>query len=238
MHPRGQGAVDHRHSRQARALYERRAVPPLHPHRLVAAGRHLYISDGYGNSRVHKYSPDGKLRGCRGASPAPIPASSTSPTTSAATRTAGSMSPTAKTTASRCSTATANTRRNGTTCIAPPGLYMESGTKTPRFYVGEIGPDMAVNIDLPNCGPRVSIYTHKGELLARLGHAHAGLDSGQFISPHGHRGRFARRHLCRRGVVHQLGPPRPRQGRAIARPASAACKSWRRWLEKTGFPLS
>jgi hypothetical protein len=44
---------------------------------------------------------------------------------------------------------------------------------------------MAVNIDLPNCGPRVSIYTNKGELLARLGHAHAGLNPGQFISPHG-----------------------------------------------------
>jgi hypothetical protein len=44
---------------------------------------------------------------------------------------------------------------------------------------------MAVNIDLPNCGPRVSIYTGKGELLARLGHAHAGLEPGQFISPHG-----------------------------------------------------
>ena len=45
------------------------------------------------------------------------------------------------------------------------GLYMETGTQTPRFYVGEIGPDMAVNIDMPDCGPRVSIYTHKGELL-------------------------------------------------------------------------
>jgi hypothetical protein len=67
----------------------------------------------------------------------------------------------------------------------PSGLYMESGTKTPRFFVGEIGPDMAVNIELPNCGPRVSIYTSKGELLARLGHPHAGLDPGQFISPHG-----------------------------------------------------
>jgi hypothetical protein len=62
---------------------------------------------------------------------------------------------------------------------------MESGTKAPRFFIGEIGPDMAVNIDLPNCGPRVSIYTNKGELLARLGDAHAGLDPGQFISPHG-----------------------------------------------------
>jgi hypothetical protein len=62
---------------------------------------------------------------------------------------------------------------------------METGTSHPRFYVGEIGPDMAVNIDLPGCGPRVSIYTHDGKLLARLGHEHAGLATGQFISPHG-----------------------------------------------------
>jgi hypothetical protein len=67
----------------------------------------------------------------------------------------------------------------------PSGLYMETGTRTPRFFVGEIGPDMAVNIELPNCGPRVSIYTSKGELLARLGRPHAGLEPGQFISPHG-----------------------------------------------------
>ena len=37
LHARRQGAADHRHSRQAGALYERRAVPPLHPHRDVAA---------------------------------------------------------------------------------------------------------------------------------------------------------------------------------------------------------
>ena len=44
---------------------------------------------------------------------------------------------------------------------------------------------MAVNNDMPNFGPRVSIYTRKGELLARLGHRPAGLELGQFISPHG-----------------------------------------------------
>src|SRR5437870_928433 len=66
----------------------------------------------------------------------------------------------------------------------PSGLYMEPG-KDGRFYVGEIGPDMAVNINVPNCGPRVSIYSHQGDLLCRLGHMHAGLDPGQFISPHG-----------------------------------------------------
>ena len=44
---------------------------------------------------------------------------------------------------------------------------------------------MGVNYDMPNIGPRVSIYSHKGELLARLGQRPAGLELGQFISPHG-----------------------------------------------------
>ena len=44
---------------------------------------------------------------------------------------------------------------------------------------------MAVNNDMPNIGPRVSIYSGKGELLARLGNRPAGLEPGQFISPHG-----------------------------------------------------
>ena len=34
-------------------------------------------------------------------------------------------------------------------------------------------------------GPRVSIVSNKGELLARLGGLHAGNEPGQFISPHG-----------------------------------------------------
>ena len=127
-----------------------------------------------------------RRHGCcsRGASPAPTPASSTSRTTSAATPTAGSTSPTARTIASRCSTATASTRRSGTTCTAPRACTW-SAARTPRFYVGEIGAGLAVNYDMPNIGPRVSIYSAKGEMLARLGHAPAGLEPGQFISPHG-----------------------------------------------------
>ena len=107
-------------------------------------------------------------------------------TTSAATPTAGSMSPTARTTASRCSTATASTRRSGTTCTAPRGLYMETGTRTPRFYIGEIGAGMAVNI-------RPAEYAGRGSASIRTrarcwrGSATrtAGLEPGQFISPHG-----------------------------------------------------
>jgi hypothetical protein len=55
----------------------------------------------------------------------------------------------------------------------------------PYFYVGELGPDLKVNINVPNIGPRVSIVSNKGETLARLGGLHAGTSPGQFIAPHG-----------------------------------------------------
>jgi hypothetical protein len=40
---RRQGAAHHRHSGTARAVHERRAVPPLHPHGAVAEGRDLCL---------------------------------------------------------------------------------------------------------------------------------------------------------------------------------------------------
>jgi hypothetical protein len=66
----------------------------------------------------------------------------------------------------------------------PSGLFMERGPE-PRFYVGEIGGGLGVNYDIPNIGPRVSIYSGTGQLLARLGQRPAGLERGQFMSPHG-----------------------------------------------------
>ena len=45
---------------------------------------------------------------------------------------------------------------------------------------------MSVNRRTPNLGPRVSIMTHDGKLLSRLGVTPAaGQRPGQFYSPHG-----------------------------------------------------
>jgi len=57
--------------------------------------------------------------------------------------------------------------------------------RNPLLYIGEEGPSGEINRDWPNIGPRVSIHTHKGEVLARLGKMHTGLAPGQFTSPHG-----------------------------------------------------
>jgi hypothetical protein len=55
----------------------------------------------------------------------------------------------------------------------------------PLCYIGEGGPGQEINRDWPNIGPRVSIRTHGGRVLARLGKPHAGLAPGQFTAPHG-----------------------------------------------------
>jgi hypothetical protein len=66
----------------------------------------------------------------------------------------------------------------------PSGLFLDRRANG-HFYVGEIGGGLGVNVDMPNIGPRVSIYSAKGAMLARLGQRPAGLEPGQFISPHG-----------------------------------------------------
>ena len=103
----------------------------------------------------------------------------------------------------------------------PCGLLMH-GTRKPIFFVGELGPFLAVNRRFPNIGPRISILDHQGRLLARLGAPHAGTEDGTFIAPHTLALTRAAifmsaRYPIRPGTMCFPAPP----GRA----ASAACKN-------------
>jgi hypothetical protein len=57
--------------------------------------------------------------------------------------------------------------------------------REPLYYIGELGPMLDSNRRFPNLGPRLSIVTHEGALIARVGRPFAGLAPGQFIAPHG-----------------------------------------------------
>jgi hypothetical protein len=63
------------------------------------------------------------------------------------------------------------------------GLTMHN-PDNPVFFVGELGPFLAINRRYPNLGPRVSVLDQEGQLLARLGAPHAGTEPGTFIAPH------------------------------------------------------
>src|SRR6478736_6117718 len=158
---------------------------PFHrcTHTALSPKGEIYVSDGYGNARVHKYSPDGKLLMSWG-EPGTDPGQFNIVHNICCD--ADGWVYVADRENHRVQVFDGNGKYESqwVNMHRPSGLYMEPRPQG-RFYVGEIGPDMAVNINLPNCGPRVSIYSHNGELLCRLGHAHAGLQPGQFISPHG-----------------------------------------------------
>jgi hypothetical protein len=126
-----------------------------------------YVSDGYGNSRVHKYSPDGKLimswgepgtgegefnivhNSCCDADGWVYVADRENHRVQVFDG------------AGRYETQWQNLHR-------PCGLCMPYGHK-PIFYVGEVGPAAAVSRDIPNLGPRVSIVDHQGKLIGRFG---------------------------------------------------------------------
>jgi DNA-binding beta-propeller fold protein YncE len=160
---------------------------PFHQctHTALSPRNEIYVSDGYRNARIHKYSPDGKLLmswGEQGTDEGQfnIPHNICCD--------ADGWVYVADRENHRVQVFDGNGRyetqwRN---LHRPSGLYMEKGHQ-PLCYIGEIGPYLNVNRGFPNLGPRISIVTHEGKLVARLGnieHA-AGQGPGQFLSPHG-----------------------------------------------------
>ena len=144
----------------------------------------LYVSDGYGNARIHKYTPDGKLLDVVGRArhrPRPVQRAAQY---LLLIPTAGSMSPTARTTGCRFSTATASSRRNGTICTGRTACAWRWG-RTRSSISAKAARRARSTATGPISARGSAIHTHKGEVLARLGRMHAGLEPGHFTSPHG-----------------------------------------------------
>jgi sugar lactone lactonase YvrE len=143
----------------------------------------IYVSDGYGNSRVHKYTADGKLLFSWG-EPGTDP---------------GQFNIVHNICADRDGYVYVADRENHRVQVfdrngkyetqwnhmhRPCALYLSSSAR-PLCYIGELGPGMEVNREIPNLGPRLSIYDLEGKLRARLGDLRAGEKPGQFLAPHG-----------------------------------------------------
>jgi len=147
-------------------------------------GDFVYISDGYGNGRVHQFTVDGRLHHSWG-KPGTDRGQFNIPHNICCD--ADGRVYVADRENHRVQVFDGNGRyeTQWNDMHRPSGLFLERLGAHSRFYVGEIGGGMGVNYDMPNIGPRVSIYSDQGALLARLGDRPAGLEPGQFISPHG-----------------------------------------------------
>ena len=143
----------------------------------------LYVSDGYGNSRVHKYDPRGRHLFSWG-NPGTDPGCFNLPHNIVTDR--------------EGLVYVADRENHRIQIFDPKGQYVGQWTNLHRpcglgyddeqgglFFVGELGTGLEVNAAVANLGNRVSILSIRGELVCRLGDRFAGEGPGQFIAPHG-----------------------------------------------------
>ncbi|MDP3063652.1 MAG: peptidyl-alpha-hydroxyglycine alpha-amidating lyase family protein [Chloroflexota bacterium] len=143
----------------------------------------IYVSDGYGNARVHKYSPDGKLMfswGAPGIGPGEFNIAHAICTDKEGTVYVADRE------SHRVQIFDGKGKYLGQWNYVhrPCGLYLHLKGPRPLAFVGELGPSMPVNINMPNIGPRVSVLDMKGKVLARLGEKLLGEAADQFVAPH------------------------------------------------------
>jgi DNA-binding beta-propeller fold protein YncE len=158
---------------------------PFHrcTHTALSPQGELYVSDGYGNARIHKFTPDGRLLMSWG-EPGTDPGQFNIPHNIGCD--ADGWLYVADRENHRVQVFDGNGRfeTQWNNLHRPNGMWMESGHH-PLCYIGEGGPTQEINAKWPNIGPRISIHTHEGKLLARLGRPLTGMAPGQFTSPHG-----------------------------------------------------
>ena len=140
----------------------------------------LYVADGYGNARVHKFSAEGDYLfswGEYGTDPGQFNLVHT-----ICTDEDGRVY-----VADRESHRVQVFDSEGTYLTQwnnlhrPCGLHIDGGL----CYIGQLPPSLAVNADYPNLGACVSIHDLEGRRLAWLGDVRPGEGPGQFLAPHG-----------------------------------------------------
>ena len=137
----------------------------------------IYVTDGYGNARVHKYSPDGKLLFSWGAS-GTDPGEFASPH-NVATDKDGYVY-VADRENNRIQIFDSNGRFETQWHMkVPNSLYI---TDEQNIYVNE-GIWLSKERDIPNFPPRISVLNKKGETLARIGNGW-GAGPGQQLITH------------------------------------------------------
>jgi DNA-binding beta-propeller fold protein YncE len=152
-------------------------------HSAIARDGEIFVSDGYGNAAVHRFSPDGKYIaswGECGSDPGQfnLPHNiwcDADDWIYVADRENHRVQVFDR--RGRYETQWNNLHR--------PMAMARIGGACPCCVIAEAGPDLPVNRDYPNLGPRLSFTDGTGRVLARLNGSRSDPGSGSFIAPHG-----------------------------------------------------
>lgn len=159
---------------------------PFHrcTHTALSPKGDIYVSDGYGNSRIHHYSPDGKLLKSWGES-GTGPGQFNIPHNLCCDPDGWIYVADRENHRVQVFDGNGKYEAEWHNLHRPCGMFMEA-KRQPLCFIGEIGPTLPINRDVPNLGPRISIVDHKGNLVSRFGAEKAGYDRpDQFVAPHG-----------------------------------------------------
>lgn len=144
----------------------------------------IYVSDGYNNARVHKFSPEGKLLFSWG-EPGVGPGQFNLPHNIGCDADGWVYVADRENHRVQVFDSSGRFETQWHDLHRPSAFYTSPGPDQ-LCYIGECGPAFEFSRGAPNLGPRVSIFDKAGKLLTRLGTgATMGTDPGQFVSPHG-----------------------------------------------------
>jgi DNA-binding beta-propeller fold protein YncE len=153
-------------------------------HTALSPAGDVYVSDGYGNACVHKYSPDGRRLFSWGR-PGVGPGEFNLPHNIGCDADGWVYVADRENHRIQVFDGEGRYETEWRGINRPSGMHLPRG-KCPVCYVGEIGPYFEFSRGAPNLGPRLSILANDGSLLARIGvEPAAGSGVGQFYSPHG-----------------------------------------------------
>ena len=141
----------------------------------------LYIADGYGNSSVHKFSPDGKLLFSWGA-PGTDPGEFNIVHNIATDKDGYVYVADRENHRVQIFDSSGKFETQWVNLHRPCAIFV---SEEQHVYIGELGWGVKTSQFVPNIGPRISVFDTSGERLARIGHLGLGPGVGQFIAPHG-----------------------------------------------------
>jgi DNA-binding beta-propeller fold protein YncE len=154
-------------------------------HTALSPKGEIYVSDGYGNSRVHKYSPDGKLLMSWGG-PGTNPGEFNIAHNICCDPDGWVYVADRENHRVQVFDGNGKYETQWNNLHRPCALCMVCGARQrPFVYVGELGPSLSVNRKVPNLGPRITVMSTDGKQIARFADNDAGTGPNQFVAPHG-----------------------------------------------------
>jgi len=153
-------------------------------HTALSPEGHIYVSDGYGNARVHKYTADGELlfswgeQGC-------LPGQFHIPHNICCDKHGLVYVADRENHRIQIFDENGNYLRQWNNMVRPNGLFIDERGE-PLFYVAEGGPSIDQDtFPYRNMGPRITILDKDGVALSRIGEGSPGTGPDQFVAPHG-----------------------------------------------------